>query len=82
MIGDDAAATASAFGSSRPSEGVVALADGRQTAVRLFDPLSVMLDEADGGGVVKAPMHGKVVAVFVVEGEAVKKASASPSSRR
>ncbi len=74
MIGDEAVGDGErAFTLVQTDEGIIALADGRQTAVRLFDPLSVSLDEADGGGVVKAPMHGKVVAVFVVEGEAVEK---------
>ena len=74
MIGDEAVGDGErAFTLVQADDGIIALADGRQTAVRLFDPLSVSLDEADGGGVVKAPMHGKVVAVFVVEGEAVEK---------
>ncbi len=51
-----------------------ALHRGRQTAVSLFDPFSVDLDAAAGsGGVVKAPMHGKLVALFVAPGEAVTK---------
>ena len=74
MIGDEAPGDGERdFTLVQTDDGMIALADGRQTAVRLFDPLSVSLDEADGGGVVKAPMHGKVVAVFVVEGEAVEK---------
>ncbi|MFO1149121.1 MAG: acetyl/propionyl/methylcrotonyl-CoA carboxylase subunit alpha [Alsobacter sp.] len=54
-------------------EGVLVLVEGRQTSVRLEDPLARNLEEGDGGGVVKAPMHGKVVALFVVEGEQVEK---------
>ena len=51
-----------------------ALHRGRQTAVSLFDPFSVDLDAAAGaGGVIKAPMHGKLVAVFVAPGEIVTK---------
>jgi len=51
-----------------------ALRRGRQTVVSLFDPFSVDLDAAAGaGGVVKAPMHGKLVAVFVAQGEPVTK---------
>lgn len=47
---------------------------GRQTAVALFDPFGVDLDAAaGGGGVVKAPMHGKLVALFVQPGDAVAK---------
>jgi 3-methylcrotonyl-CoA carboxylase alpha subunit len=52
----------------------LALHRGRQTAVALFDPFSVDLDAAAGsGGVIKAPMHGKLVAVFVAPGELVTK---------
>ncbi|SIQ73119.1 acetyl-CoA carboxylase biotin carboxylase subunit [Bosea sp. TND4EK4] len=51
-----------------------ALHRGRQTAVALFDPFGVDLDAAAGaGGVIKAPMHGKLVALFVAAGEAVVK---------
>ncbi|POR54251.1 acetyl/propionyl/methylcrotonyl-CoA carboxylase subunit alpha [Bosea psychrotolerans] len=52
----------------------LALHRGRQTAVALFDPFSVDLDAAAGtGGVIKAPMHGKLIALFVSAGEAVVK---------
>jgi 3-methylcrotonyl-CoA carboxylase alpha subunit len=52
----------------------LALHRGRQTAVALFDPFSVDLDAAAGtGGVIKAPMHGKLIALFVTAGEAVVK---------
>lgn len=52
----------------------LALHRGRQTSVALFDPFSVDLDAAAGsGGVVKAPMHGKLIALFVAAGEAVVK---------
>jgi 3-methylcrotonyl-CoA carboxylase alpha subunit len=52
----------------------LALHRGRQTAVSLFDPFTVDLDAASGsGGVVKAPMHGKLIALFVKAGEAVTK---------
>lgn len=51
-----------------------ALHRGRQTAVSLFDPFGVDLDAAAGsGGVVKAPMHGKLIALFVSAGDAVAK---------
>jgi 3-methylcrotonyl-CoA carboxylase alpha subunit len=52
---------------------VLALRAGRQTAVSLFDPFSVDLDEADGDSVVKAPMHGKLIALFVAKGDHVEK---------
>ncbi len=52
----------------------LALHRGRQTSVALFDPFSVDLDAAAGsGGVVKAPMHGKLIALFVAAGEVVVK---------
>ena len=51
-----------------------ALHRGRQTSVALFDPFAVDLDAAaGGGGLVRAPMHGKLVALFVSPGEAVVK---------
>jgi 3-methylcrotonyl-CoA carboxylase alpha subunit len=52
---------------------VFVIRDGRQTEVRAFDPLDVDLDHLDGGGSVKAPMHGKVVQVFVEAGQQVTK---------
>jgi 3-methylcrotonyl-CoA carboxylase alpha subunit len=54
-------------------DGLIVLAGGRQASVALFDPLSQAADDADGGGTVKAPMHGKVVAIFVTQGQAVEK---------
>ena len=52
--------------------GVYAFAGGRQAFVALIDPLERSAggpEEGDGG--VRAPMNGKVVALFVEEGEAV-----------
>lgn len=54
-------------------DGLIVLDRGRQTSVRLHDALAHAGDDDDAGGVVKAPMHGKVVAIFVTEGEAVEK---------
>ncbi len=53
--------------------GILALHAGRQARVSFFDPFSVDLDHLDGGGIVKAPMHGKLVAVFVQPGDRVTK---------
>ncbi len=53
--------------------GLFVIRNGRQTEVRAFDPLDVDLDHLDGGGSVKAPMHGKVVQVFVEPGQQVAK---------
>ncbi len=52
--------------------GVYAFAGGRQAFVALIDPLERSAggpEEGDGG--VRAPMNGRVVALFVEEGEAV-----------
>ena len=52
----------------------LALHRGRQSSVSLFDPFSVDLDAiGEGGGVVKAPMHGKLIALFVSAGDSVSK---------
>jgi 3-methylcrotonyl-CoA carboxylase alpha subunit len=46
---------------------------GRQTRIAFFDPFNVDLEHLDGGNAVKAPMHGKLVAVFVQPGDRVEK---------
>ena len=55
--------------------GVLIVRAGHQTAVSLVDPLDVDLDhaEGDGGGLVRSPMHGKLVAIPVSEGTTVSK---------
>ncbi|MEI8144590.1 MAG: biotin/lipoyl-containing protein, partial [Alphaproteobacteria bacterium] len=53
--------------------GVFAVTGGRQIFAELFDPLAVDLEHLDGGGVIKAPMHGKVIAVFVEAGQPIAK---------
>ncbi|HZZ62818.1 MAG TPA: biotin carboxylase N-terminal domain-containing protein [Roseiarcus sp.] len=74
----DAARTAAAAG-ERPEitlfetqAGVYAFAGGRQAYVELIDPLERSAggaEEGDGG--VRAPMNGRIVALFVEEGSAV-----------
>jgi 3-methylcrotonyl-CoA carboxylase alpha subunit len=54
-------------------EAVLVLHDGRQTRVGLHDPFAVDLEHMDQGGLVKAPMHGKLIAVFVKPGDRVEK---------
>jgi len=54
-------------------EAVIVLHDGRQTRVALHDPFAVDLEHMDEGGSVKAPMHGKLIAVFVKPGDRVEK---------
>ncbi len=53
--------------------GVYVLRGGRQTFVAFHDPFAVDLEHMDEGGTIKAPMHGKVVAVFVAAGDRVEK---------
>ncbi len=51
-----------------------ALRGGRQTEARLVDPLDVDVEGAgDGDSVVKAPMHGKLIALLVKAGDMVEK---------
>ncbi len=57
----------------RTVEGVLILRNGRQTRVALHDPFDVDLEHMDEGGSVKAPMHGKLIAVFVQPGDKVEK---------
>jgi 3-methylcrotonyl-CoA carboxylase alpha subunit len=57
----------------RTDTGVIVLRNGRQTRVDRHDPFAVDLEHIDEGGAVKAPMHGKLVAVFVKPGERVEK---------
>jgi 3-methylcrotonyl-CoA carboxylase alpha subunit len=52
---------------------VFIISNGRQTSVRLYDPFAVDLEHLEEGGLVKAPMHGKLVAVLVRPGDRVNK---------
>jgi 3-methylcrotonyl-CoA carboxylase alpha subunit len=52
-------------------DAVYVLREGRQTVVRRADFGLGELDQAGGGGLVKAPMHGKVLALLVAGGETV-----------
>jgi 3-methylcrotonyl-CoA carboxylase alpha subunit len=52
---------------------MIALANGVQRHVALKSYESIDIDHLDGDGTVKAPMHGKVLAVFVEAGAAVTK---------
>lgn len=53
--------------------GVYVFRNGRQTLVQLYDPFDVDLEHMDEGGSVKAPMHGKLIAMFVQPGDKVEK---------
>jgi 3-methylcrotonyl-CoA carboxylase alpha subunit len=52
---------------------VFVLRQGRQTLLAPYDPFAVDLEHLDEGGLVKAPMHGKLIAVFVKPGDRVAK---------
>jgi 3-methylcrotonyl-CoA carboxylase alpha subunit len=54
-------------------DGVIVLRDGRQTRVSRHDPFDVDLEHLNGGNFVKAPMHGKLIAVLVKPGDKVEK---------
>ena len=53
--------------------GVYILRNGRQTLVQPYDPFAVDLEHMDEGGSIKAPMHGKLIAIFVQPGDRVEK---------
>jgi 3-methylcrotonyl-CoA carboxylase alpha subunit len=55
------------------AEGVHVLRKGRQTVVRRVDYAAHDFSHGDGGGLVSAPMHGRVVAIFVASGDKVAK---------
>ena len=54
-------------------EGLIALRDGRQTVVALVDGAADDAEHGDTGGLITAPMHGKVLTLEVAQGDAVKK---------
>ncbi|TDR94453.1 acetyl/propionyl/methylcrotonyl-CoA carboxylase subunit alpha [Enterovirga rhinocerotis] len=54
-------------------DGVYVLDGGRQTFVASFDPFAVDLEHLDAGDSIAAPMHGKLVALFVAAGDRVEK---------
>ena len=64
------------------ADAIYVLRQGRQTVVRRADLGSGDLDHADGDGQIKAPMHGKVLALLVSNGEQVERGSAWSLSRR
>jgi 3-methylcrotonyl-CoA carboxylase alpha subunit len=52
---------------------VIAVRDGRQTAVQLADAEAAEIEHLGGGGAVFAPMHGKVLALDVAKGDRVRR---------
>jgi 3-methylcrotonyl-CoA carboxylase alpha subunit len=53
------------------ADAVYVLRDGRQTVVRRADAGAGDLDHREGDGLITAPMHGKVLALLVAEGDVV-----------
>ena len=53
--------------------GVTVLGHGLQRSVALKSYDSIDVDHLDGDGVIKAPMHGKVLAILVEQGASVQK---------
>ena len=70
--GASPAGDAEVFDAERSGE-VLVLRHGRQTNVRRADAASADLDHGAGGAVIKAPMHGKVLALLVAAGSKVAK---------
>jgi 3-methylcrotonyl-CoA carboxylase alpha subunit len=66
------AADAEIFDAERNGE-VLLLRHGRQTIVRRADAAIADLDHEEGVALIKAPMHGKVLALFVAAGSKVAK---------
>jgi 3-methylcrotonyl-CoA carboxylase alpha subunit len=54
-------------------DAVYALEGGRAVKVALVDQLARVAEEAEGAAAIKAPMHGKVIAVDVAAGDTVAK---------
>jgi 3-methylcrotonyl-CoA carboxylase alpha subunit len=55
------------------TDAIYVLRQGRQTVVRRIDTAADALDHSSGDGRIRAPMHGKVLALFVAEGDRVEK---------
>jgi 3-methylcrotonyl-CoA carboxylase alpha subunit len=72
VVVDNVAAAADAEIVDGPNE-VYVLRHGRQTVVRRRELAETSGDERDADGVVRSPMHGKVLAVLVEAGAAVRK---------
>jgi 3-methylcrotonyl-CoA carboxylase alpha subunit len=71
--GTEAVAADESFTIVEADESVIVLDRGRQTRMALHDPFAVDLEHMDEGGAVRAPMHGKLIAVFVQPGDRVEK---------
>ncbi|MFC4174783.1 acetyl/propionyl/methylcrotonyl-CoA carboxylase subunit alpha [Microvirga sp. GCM10011540] len=60
-------------GFAMTDDGVIVLREGRQTRIAMYDPFDIDLEHMDGGDSIKAPMHGKLIALFVQPGDRVEK---------
>jgi 3-methylcrotonyl-CoA carboxylase alpha subunit len=69
VAGEEAAVDATGI----EADAIYVLRHGRQTVVRRVEPGSGNLDHGDGDGQIKAPMHGKVLALLVADGDLVEK---------
>ena len=54
-------------------EAFIAVREGRQTWLREVDPFGAEAETGDAGGAVNSPMHGRLIALFVANGERVAK---------
>ncbi len=73
MVAVDGVAAALDATAIDATDAIYVLRHGRQTVVSRADPGSGDLDHAGGDGQIKAPMHGKVLALLVGNGEQVDK---------
>jgi 3-methylcrotonyl-CoA carboxylase alpha subunit len=67
----DGAAAATDAKAFDADEDVYVLRHGRQTRVRLKDVSTATAEASESDGVVKAPMHGKLLEIFVRSGDSV-----------
>jgi len=70
---DGVAAAAEGARVVRVGDSAVVIHEGLQRTVALKSYDAVDVDHLDGDGVIKAPMHGKVLAIFVAPGASVAK---------
>jgi 3-methylcrotonyl-CoA carboxylase alpha subunit len=67
---DGIAAATDAIAIDTP-DGVIVLRSGRQTVVELKDFASLDIEHIDASGLIRAPMHGKILAILVDPGARV-----------
>jgi 3-methylcrotonyl-CoA carboxylase alpha subunit len=72
-ISIDGVASAGDATAFHTQDAVLVLRQGRQTTVRLNDFASLDMQHLDASGLIRAPMHGKVLAILVEAGARVRK---------